>query len=327
MIAAPAALVLTLFQAQVETVPAQAPPTPAEGRAELRTDSPAWRVTYGAKVQLEDGSAPGIEPEVTVLPASLHACRIDIVSPGSIVFRTQLSPDPCIVIVRMPGYRSVVTGLVDGKTIVLKRVGEAEGYAVSLTILAAPPTARKLYQQGVAALQQRRSAPARRSFEAALKLYPKYAPAWSGIGSVEELDGRLEAAAQAYRRAIAEDRRYLKPYQQLAAVLAQARRWQDVLSESAPALELNPIEFPGLFYFRAVASLNLEQSGPAIQNARRSIDLDPHHEYPRAYLVLGWALARQADRAHAIEALATYLSLVPNAPDADAVRSLIAKLS
>ena len=89
---------------------------------------------------------------------------------------------------------------------------------------------------------------------------------------------------------------------------------------------MNPIEFPAIYFYHAVATYNLKRFDAAEKSARRTIDLDSHQEFPRAELLLGSVLAVRGDRAGALEHLRKYLELSPKAPDAAQVNQAISQL-
>lgn len=298
-----------------------APPAAVDGRAESR-DAPPRMLTHTARIVLEDGSPP-FNPTVEVVGSG---CRVDVSRGGTIMFRLPADYLDCFVRIMMPGFRSESLSLTDGRLITLKRLGEHEGSSISITVLSAPPNAKREYEKGAASMQQRKWSEAEKHFRIATKLYPKYALAWSELGTALEAQYRLEDAAQAYREAFAADRKYIKPYNQLAGLEVRRSRWQQALDISAAAFGLNPIEFPGIYYFHAMASFNLEKLEDSEASVRRAIDLDARHEYPRSYVLFATVLARKGDRKGAQEALRRYLAIYPNASDAAKIKEWIARL-
>jgi len=234
--------------------------------------------------------------------------------------------DSCQVRIRLAGYRTTEATLRQDAVIVLKRMGDNEGTSVSITALNAPKEAKKAYESGVAAMSHLKWAEAQKDFERAVADYPQYAPAWSDLGEVLTQDLKPQEARAACEHALEVDPKYLKPYQQLARLALSEGRIEDAGRITTRALALNPVEFPGLYYYDAVVDLRLKRLGDAEKSARRAVDLDSNHEVPLAESLLGTLLAAKGDRAGAIEHYRKYLLVSPTATDADTVKRRIAEL-
>ena len=89
---------------------------------------------------------------------------------------------------------------------------------------------------------------------------------------------------------------------------------------------MNPQEFPELYFFYAVANINLKHFDVAEMSARRATELDNAHEIPRAEILLGTVLIAKGDRAGALEHFRKYLEIVPKAQDAEQIKRAIAQL-
>jgi len=118
----------------------------------------------------------------------------------------------------------------------------------------------------------------------------------------------------------------LKAYLQLARLDLAEHRSQEALTTTDRALALNPVEYPGIFFFNAVANFNLKHFDAAEASARRTIDLDAKHEIPRAENLLATILAAKGDRRGALEHFRKYMELSPKAPDAPEVKQRIQEL-
>ncbi len=280
---------------------------------------------FVAKIATEDGTPLAVSP---LIIARAGDCRIrNVFGGGTVMFvPTRLNPDgesyasACEVTIFAQGYRTLKAVLRDGAVVILKRVGENEGTGVSMTVLRAPPGARKEYQRGEQAIARKKWADAQARFEKALALYPDYATAWSQSADALQHLGKPAEAETALNRAIKADPKYIKPYVQLASLLLDQQRWQDALGISERALKLNPVEFPQAFSYHALACLNLGQKDAAERSARQAIDLDTDHEVPRAESVLATVLAAKGDLPGAIEHMRSYLKLAKHADDAPAAR-------
>ena len=283
------------------------PPTDINGNAL----GPSERVTVTAS---DGGPVDGLV--VTPLPGSV--CVIDFFRKGYITYRNPGVGHNivCLVSIQMPGFRSVVRSLTDGLKIPMQRLGEREGSTISITSLNVPHGARAAHEKGLLALRQGKWSVAQQRFEDAVRLYPKHAVAWSELGAVLERLSRVDEARTAYLRAESVDPKYVKPLAQLARLEAERGDWDAVVDVFERAVRLNPVEFPGLYYYHAAALFNRRLMLDAEKNARQCTELDTRNEYPRAWLLLGRALAGQRDVAGAAGAFREYLRRSPRAAEA-----------
>ncbi len=298
---------------------------------------------HTAKIVLEDGTPLPSMPEVfpAITRRMTAACVLDVFKGGTVqyVVTPQVNPfckglecldgrgtDGCPVRIRLAGYRTVIATLRQDAVIVLKRLGDNEGSTVSVTVLNAPKDAKKAYESGVAAMSRKKWEAAQKDFERAVATYPQYAPAWSDLGEVLLQQRKPQEARTACQRALESDPKYLKPYLQLARLALSEGRIEAAGQITSRALALNPVEFPGLYYYDAVAEFRLRRFDDAERSARRAIELDDEHEIPLAESLLGSVLAAKGDRAGAISHYRKYLAISPQATDAEATKRRIAEL-
>ncbi len=86
-------------------------------------------------------------------------------------------------------------------------------------------------KQGVALIGLQRRDEARRAFEAALDVRPRYAPALVNIGNLHLEAGETEAAVARYETAIAADDRYGPAHHNLAVAYKRLGRTEDSVRE------------------------------------------------------------------------------------------------
>jgi tetratricopeptide (TPR) repeat protein len=293
--------------------------------------------TFQVRLATEDGSPLPTTPQI--IPALSQVltpnCRIlTTFGNGTVQYVVdwrgrQYSPataDVCSVTIRLNGYRTTEATFRNDAVIVLKRIGDNEGSMVSMTALKAPEEAQKAYGKGVVALTNKKWPAAQKNFERAVEIYPEYAAAWSDLGQVLRAQSKPEEARTAWLRALEVDPKYVKPYVQLTRLDLEEKRLEDAFGIAERALAMNPIEFPAIYFYHAAASYNLKRFDAAEKSARRAIDLDSRHEFPRAELLLGSVLAAKGDRSGALEHLRKYRELSPKSPDAAEVNQAIAKL-
>ena len=103
-------------------------------------------------------------------------------------------------------------------------------------------------------------------------------------------------------------------------------KWQEVADASDRVMHLDPYDYPGAYYYNAVANLQLRNFGPAEKSAREALKLDTQHTNPQILYVLGIILAQKQDYAGAAEHLRAYLRVAPDAKESDRVRKQLADL-
>ncbi|HVP00347.1 MAG TPA: tetratricopeptide repeat protein [Bryobacteraceae bacterium] len=211
-------------------------------------------------------------------------------------------------------------------TIVLHPVTGARGLAVSATTLAAPSSAAKAYEKGLAAMRERKWDAAEKEFTKAVTVYPKYAIAWFELGRLRHVRNDFPGALEAWNEALESDPRYVKPYEGLAVLVEQRQNWVELEAISTKWIQLDGESFPAAYLYRAISNAQLGKIDDAETAARKGLALDKEHKIPRLHYVLGLILLQKRDFAEASKCLRTYLELSPNAKDAAGVRAELAKL-
>lgn len=186
--------------------------------------------------------------------------------------------------------------------------------------LATPRAARRQCEKGVGEVRARQWNSAEASLRNAIAVYPAYALAWNELGEALEESRKLEEAGSAYAKAIAIDARLFSAYARWAVLDASQERWDRVAATTDAAIKLDPIGWPVLFFYNAVANFNLGRLKEAEQSADRAIAAD---QFPRAHYILGHILAARGDYRGAVEHMSKYLDLMTFAADAAQVRAEI----
>ncbi len=211
-------------------------------------------------------------------------------------------------------------------TIIMRRMGNVEGFTISATTAMAPKDARKAFDKGREALKRKKLPEAAKEFEKAVQLYPKFAVAWFNLGMVREQQKDIAGARKAYAESLAADAKFVNPYMQLAQIAAQEGNWQEAADTSARLLRLNPYDFPFGYFINAVANYNLRRFDEAEESARNAIKNDPKNRIPKLHHLLGTILAMKQDYAQAATHIRNYLQYAPNAPDTEQVKKQLAEI-
>jgi tetratricopeptide (TPR) repeat protein len=298
-----------------------------------------------AKLVLEDGR-PFTTVPLALPPLTGSSCLVQSIGlDGRIMYTSPLddfksrgtleeipreeyrSTDACQAVFLIKGYGKITATLHDGAVIVVKRGGDkAEGSAVSLTTLEAPPEARRAWEKGMKALENKKWTQAEKELRRAVTIHPEYASAWSALGeALDELSRPVEAR-DAWGRAIQADPDYVKPYVLLAQLAIREGRMEDAVSITDRAMKARYTRSLSVYFYNAVANLALGRLEPSEQSARKAVELDPAHLVSKTEDLLGTVLAAKGDRQGAVEHLKKYLELSPKAEDAQKVKQRIKEL-
>jgi tetratricopeptide (TPR) repeat protein len=310
----------------------------AAGVLALAITAAASAQTYHAQIVTEDGSPLPTSPQIiaNLSDRLVQECAIvNIFGNGSVQYVVNYrsraydpaTADVCSVTIRLKGFQTKQVTLRNDSTVVLQHTGGLhEGSTVSATALNAPEPAKKAFGKGVNSMDDEKWPAAQKNFEKAVEIYPEYAQAWSDLGEVLRKQSKAAEARAAFEKAVAADPKYIKPYIQLTMLDLQEKRPEDAATIAGKAVAMNPLEFPELYFYNAVANYNLKHFDVAEYSARRATELDAAHEIPRAELLLGSVLIAKGDRAGGLQHFRKYLELVPKAQDAEQVKKAIAQL-
>ena len=254
----------------------------------------------------------------------------------------------CELRATVSGFRSSVVNLVDlhdfGNSIdvgaiVLQRNSKIEGATLSAIPYKAPKDARKAYEKGLEAERKGKLGEARKQFEKAVAIYPKYANAWFELGTVLHEENQKDAARTAFTQATTIDTRYLQPYLSLALIAYEAQNWTEVVNLSGHILDLDPLNhvagyivdldplnYTEAYFYNSFANYKLNKFEDAEKSGLKTEHLDLPTRFPQVHLLLADLFARKNNYATAISEIQTYLELVPHAKDADQVRERLAEL-
>lgn len=231
------------------------------------------------------------------------------------------------------GFRSSVIELATFRTeepivgkIVLERMERVQGTMISATSAAAPKDAQKAYKKGMDLAKKGKFDEAQQHFTAAVNQYPRYADAWLQVGRLYLRQNQVDAAKNAFQRAIAADPKFVAPYVSLASIEAVHQNWQEAARLSDQAITLDPIDFPNGYFYNSVANYNLGHMDAAEKSARKAATLDAQHRLPQIQSLLGRILLLKKDYPGALNNFRSYLKNEPNAPDAPDIRRQVQTL-
>jgi tetratricopeptide (TPR) repeat protein len=240
----------------------------------------------------------------------------------------------CELRASLTGYRSGVVILSgrrifdnpDVGTLVLRRLGSNAGSTISATSLQAPKDARKAYEKGHEAVGKQKWEAAQKELEKAVGSYPQYAAAWFDLGLCLENQNKPAEARDAYKKAVAADAKFLKPYLCLAQLAVRENKWQDAAQYADSVIKMNPSDVPLAYFYSSLAQYNLQNFDASEKAAREGLKLDPQHRIPKINHILGMALAQKGDFVSSAAEMKSYLQFAPNAKDLDLVKRQLADI-
>lgn len=256
----------------------------------------------------------------------------------------------CELRARAAGFREGVVNLaeidttdrnIDVGVIVVQRSVKIKGSKLDASPYMAPKDARKAYENGLVAEKKSNLTSARKSFEAAVAIYPKYSSAWFHLGHILQEEDQKDAARSAYVQATTIDSRFLPPYLSLAAMSYQEKDWNSLLTLTDHILSLDPLNQTGgtgfivdldavncadAYFYNAAANYHLNKIENAEKSALKAERIALPANFPEVHLLLAAIFAKKSDNAGAISELKTYLELTPHAPNAEQVRAKLAEL-
>jgi tetratricopeptide (TPR) repeat protein len=102
-----------------------------------------------------------------------------------------------------------------------------------------PPSAERLYREGVAAHERRDFAAAVRAFEGAIRVRAAFPEAWNGLGFALRQQGRYAEAVAAYERALALRPQYVEALEYLGEAYVQMGKLDEA---RAVLVRLEPLD-------------------------------------------------------------------------------------
>jgi Tfp pilus assembly protein PilF len=303
------------------------------GKVALEGEPLPWQpmlVTVDCKGSIVNTTQADLQGQFVIRFAATHGVeRV----PADAQRQMETQYEGCVVRASLAGFRSgaltiTVRNLRDDPnlgTIALSPEARGGGTELSITSKAAPSNAMKAFEKARAEYLDGNAASAERNLTKAVQLYPGFAEAWVQLGKLQK-GSNPQGARDSFSRALAADPKFVLPYEQLAALAAQAENWQESLDNTNQALQLDPGGTPQLWYYDALAKFQLGKTDEANLSAMKSLAIDPRHTVQSTEQLLAVILARQADYAGAIQHLKNCLTYLPAGPQADLVRQQIAQL-
>lgn len=210
-------------------------------------------------------------------------------------------------------------------TLTLTREFSTRGTAVSATSKSAPPSAAQHWSKAGEEMLAGKPDRARKELEEAVRVYPGFAEAWYRLGTLQLVSDPREARV-CLRKAMAADPAFVPTYEQFAGLAVQQSDWPGALASVGLYLQFDPNGTMHIWYYSALANLQMGNVDAAENSANRLLAMDPLHNIRNGEQLLAVILARKADYANALVHLQHCLSYVSEGPDAELLRAQIAQL-
>jgi len=236
--------------------------------------------------------------------------------------------DECDLRASVPGFTSTTVPMrvyagstqIEVGTIVLKKMGAADGPTVSVNDMAVQKEAHEAFEKGRKAGTEKKYDEAVAELNKAVGIFPQYAAAWSLLGEIHRLQNQFEPARAEYAKALAADPKFVSPYFGLAAMAVVENKWTDAAQLTDQLIQLNSTAYPLAYFFNAAANLNLGKLDAAELSARKFQQVDRAHTRPDIALLLANILTGKHQNAEAAQLYRDYLALKPDAPNAEALK-------
>jgi len=322
-----AALVFLLLPASVSAQRGGGSPKPSGGRIVVQ-------------VRYPDGSSAGAGVLVELEYQNTQMVMQDQTdSSGKVNFYT---PAPAIYLVRakQAGYEDAVQALDLQNTpsgmamLTLKpKPGEAPpeppkaaGTTVSAIDLSVPEPARKEYDSGQHALENRDLDGGIAHLRKAIEIHDQFPQAYTLLGMAYNEQKKWKDAQGSLEKAIQQDPKSVVAYFYLGATLNQEKDYPDAAKALNQGLQINPNapDAPGAHYELAFATFSQGNWKDAEPHAAKAIVMQP--DFPLAHWLMAQIMLKKGDGQGAINEFETYLKQDPNGPAAPSVRTVIPKI-
>jgi tetratricopeptide (TPR) repeat protein len=186
--------------------------------------------------------------------------------------------------------------------------------------------AKREYESACGALKDKKYEAAEGHLRKAVQQEPKYAVAWVTLGQLLAGLQHNDEARAACAQAATADATFVPSYLCLADVAARDSKWEDMLTFSSRALELDPTDDVIAYDYQAGANLNLHKLPEAERSALRAVEIDKNHSDPRLHFLLAQIYEAKGDAANEAVHLREYLRFANDPKDAEMARQYLSAL-
>ncbi len=186
------------------------------------------------------------------------------------------------------------------------------------------PKAVKEFDKGNKEQQKGNSQAALERYQKALRIDPNFYPALNNMGTLFERSGNHSQAREAFAKAAEMNPDDGEAYINLGHVLYEEGQFRSAVDQLNQGLQRSPQSAAGNFFLGS-AYFKLHETERAEVLLKNACALDPQHMAP-AHLQLANLYLQRHDYGAAKVQLQTYLQMNPSAPQAPAIRKMLADL-
>ncbi len=201
---------------------------------------------------------------------------------------------------------------------------EATGFVPAIR-LRIPDDARKEFDRGSKALADKDWTSARKSFQAAIALYPDYDLAYNGLGVASSQLNDPAAARQAFRKAVELNDKFAGAERNLARFMLSDHNYPEAATLLNQSLVVEPNDAWALTN-AAYAELQLHRFKEAVDHATRVHAL-PHGGLANAHVIAAYALDALGQQQEAVAQWKQYLQEAPKGPNAKRAEDELRRLT
>jgi tetratricopeptide (TPR) repeat protein len=223
----------------------------------------------------------------------------------------------------------VYRGMPSVITVTLRPIGSVENSKPNTVSVAeleekVPEKAKKEFDKATAAGEQGKMDEAITHLRKAISIHPGFVRAHNDLGTYLLGQGNLNEAEEAFRKALTLDPNSFNPLLNLGIVLVHKHSFVEATDRLTKALAIKP-NSPAAHLYAGLALMATEKPDAAESNLKAAYSLGGA-KYGVSLYHLGQLYMNRGERAAALKSFEQYLSVVPDAQNAQQVRKLMGML-
>jgi tetratricopeptide (TPR) repeat protein len=187
-----------------------------------------------------------------------------------------------------------------------------------------PEKAQKEFDKATAAGAQGKTVEAITHLRKAISIHPTFIRAHNDLGTYLLAQGNLDEAEEAFRKALALDPNSFNPLLNLGIVLVHKHSFVEATDRLTKAITIEP-NSPAAHLYAGLAFMATNKTDEAESNFKAAYS-QGGPKYGMSLYHLGQIYLNRGERAAALKSFEEYLSVVPDAQNAQQVRKLITML-
>jgi tetratricopeptide (TPR) repeat protein len=205
-----------------------------------------------------------------------------------------------------------------------KEERKAQAATISAQRLQVPKKAQKALEKGDTALKSGKLELARKQYQRAIKIYPRFEEAENDLGIIAMREGNKVEGREAFVRALNTNPHYAPAQVNLAKIAFDEKRYNDAYLLAKQAISSEPLN-PGALFVGAESAFFKGDYTETVSLTRTLHSL-PHQQYSLAHFLAAKSLEVQHQPAAALAEYQAFLEEDPTDPNAARARQLVALL-